>query len=73
MRSIKDCLFIDLFESVSEIIISVCEVWFELNGVVEGLDGAGKVPEIVVAAAQITMSNREVCLTFSFYSFICIN
>ena len=66
MRSIKDAFkmrfFIYLFQSVSEIIISVCKVWFELNGVVEGLDGAGKVPEIVVAAAQIAMGDREVCL-----------
>ena len=52
----------DLFESVSKVVVSICEVGFELNGVVEGLDGVGEVSEVVVAAAQVAVGDCEVCI-----------
>lgn len=52
----------DLFESVSKVVVSICEVGFELYGVVEGLDGVGEVSEVVVAAAQVAVRDGEVCI-----------
>ena len=56
----KEKLLPNLFESVSKVVVSICEVGFELNGVVEGLDGVGEVSEVVVAAAQVAVGDGEV-------------
>ena len=56
----KEKLLPDLFESVSKVVVSICEVGFELNSVVEGLDGVGEVSEVVVAAAQVAVSDGKV-------------
>ena len=54
----------DLSESISQVIKGIWEVGFELNRIFERTDGSIHLPLVIIAAAQISVSNSKVWTEF---------